>query len=92
VALAVLGVTFGPIYPTGIAIVTERFPDAAGAATSRVGLVAAMGGMAMPWLQGLVLTHQGTRSSALVALAGLVAMGGMWWVVRRVEPSPSRAA
>lgn len=91
-ALAILGLAFGPIYPTGIAIVTGRFPESAGAATSRVGLVAAMGGMAMPWIQGLVLTRQGTRASALVTLAVLVAMAGMWWVVRRVEPAAGRAA
>jgi fucose permease len=90
VALAVLGLTFGPIYPTGIALLTERFPYAAGAAASRTGLIAAMGGMALPWAQGLVLTHQGTLASAVVALAVLVAMGAMWRVVRLAEPATRR--
>jgi fucose permease len=85
VALSVLGFTFGPIYPTGMAIVTDRFPLAAGAAASRIGLLAALGGMVFPWLQGLVLTHEGTLPSALVALTILVAMLGMWRVVRAVD-------
>lgn len=85
-SLAVLGLTFGPIYPTGIAMITGRFPHAAGAATSRIGLLAALGGMAFPWVQGVVLTHQGTRASAWLALAVLVAMTAMWPLARRVEP------
>jgi MFS transporter, FHS family, L-fucose permease len=89
-ALAVLGLAFGPIYPTGIAIVTDRFPHAAGAAASRIGLVAAMGGMALPWLQGVVLTHQGTRAAAWLALAVLMAMTATWPLMRRVEPARSR--
>lgn len=87
-ALGVLGFSYGPIYPTGIALVTERFPSSAGAAASRIGLLAAVGGMVFPWLQGLVLTHRGTLSSALVTLTVLVAMFGMWRVVRRLETRP----
>ena len=86
IALAVLGLTFGPIYPTGIAIVTGRFASAAGAATSRIGLVAAMGGMALPWLQGVVLTRWGTRTSAWLALVVLAAMTATWPLVRRADP------
>ncbi len=85
-ALAILGLTFGPIYPTGIAIVTGRFAGAAGAAASRIGLVAAMGGMALPWLQGVVLTHWGTRTSAWLTLGVLVAMAATWPIVRRADP------
>jgi MFS transporter, FHS family, glucose/mannose:H+ symporter len=85
-ALAILGLTFGPIYPTGIAIVTGRFAGAAGAATSRIGLAAALGGMALPWLQGVVLTHWGTRTSGWLALAVLVAMTATWPLVRRADP------
>jgi MFS transporter, FHS family, glucose/mannose:H+ symporter len=88
-ALSILGFTFGPIYPTGIAIVTERFPHAAGAAASRIGLLAAMGGMACPWLHGLVLTSRGTLASALLALTLLIAMLGLWRLVRHLEAGDS---
>jgi MFS transporter, FHS family, glucose/mannose:H+ symporter len=86
VALALLGLTFGPIYPTGVAIVTGRFAGAAGAATSRIGLLAALGGMALPWLQGVVLTHWGTRTSAWLTLAVLIAMTATWPIVQRADP------
>jgi MFS transporter, FHS family, L-fucose permease len=92
VALALLGLAFGPIYPTGIAIVTGRFASAAGAATSRIGLLAALGGMALPWLQGVVLTRWGTRTSGWLALAVLVAMTAMWPLVRRADPGAQRGA
>ena len=84
-ALAVLGVSFGPIYPTAVAIVTGRFPRAAGAATSRIGVLASLGGMTFPWLHGLVLTHGTTRGSALLTLATLVVMCGVWALVRQLE-------
>jgi MFS transporter, FHS family, L-fucose permease len=85
-AFALLGLAFGPIYPTGMAIVTDRFPEAAGAAASRIGLLASLGGMSLPWLQGVVLTHRGTYASAWLALIVLAAMTATWQIVRRVEP------
>jgi MFS transporter, FHS family, glucose/mannose:H+ symporter len=85
-AFAVLGLTFGPIYPTGMAIVTDRFPHAAGAAASRIGLLASLGGMSLPWLQGVVLTHRGAYASAWLALIVLATMSATWQIVRRVEP------
>jgi fucose permease len=84
-ALAMLGVAFGPIYPTAIAIVTGRFPSAAGAATSRIGVLASLGGMTFPWLHGLVLTHGTTRGSALLTLATLAVMCVVWIIVRQLE-------
>jgi FHS family Na+ dependent glucose MFS transporter 1 len=91
-ALFVLGVGFGPIYPTGVALVTARFPRAAGAATSRIGLVVSIGGMLLPWLQGIALTQWGTFAAAVVALAVLAAMFAMWAVVRRVDRAASWTA
>jgi fucose permease len=93
-ALAILGVSFGPIYPTAVAIVTGRFPRAAGAAVSRIGILASLGGMLFPWLHGIVLTHRTTRASVVLTLTTLVVMAGMWGIVRRlVEPrGPAGAA
>src|SRR4029453_12347761 len=44
IALAILGLGFGPIYPTGVAVLAARFPHAAGTATSRLGILAAIRG------------------------------------------------
>jgi FHS family glucose/mannose:H+ symporter-like MFS transporter len=84
-ALATLGVAFGPIYPTVVAIVTGRFPRAAAGATSRMGVLASLGGLTFPWLHGLVLTHGTTMGSALVTLATLAVMCGVWALVRQLE-------
>jgi fucose permease len=84
-ALAIIGVTFGPIYPTGIAIVTARFPQAAGSATSRIGVLVSVGGMAVPWLLGVVLTRLTTREVGLVIFALILAMSLLWWRVYTVE-------
>ena len=53
VALAVLGLAVRADLPHRRSrIVTDRFPAAAGAAASRIGLLAAMGGMALPVAAG----------------------------------------
>ncbi len=83
-ALALLGFSFGPIYPTAIAIVTGRFPRTAGAATSRIGVLASLGGMLFPWLHGLVLTHGTTAGSARLTLGTIVVMALMWTRVDHV--------
>lgn len=85
VALVLVGTAFGPIYPTAIAIVTSRFPQMAGAATARIGILASMGGMVIPWVQGLVLTHATTLDSARLTFAVILGMSLMWWVVHRLE-------
>jgi len=64
IALALLGLSFGPIYPTMVAIVTARAPHMAGTAMSRMGVFASVGGMALPWLYGLLLTDVGTIVAA----------------------------
>jgi fucose permease len=83
IALAVMGFGYGPIYPTGVAVLTRRFPHAAGTATSRMGILAAAGGAVLPWAQGLVLAHWTTIDSARLTLLIAVAMVGAWEVTRR---------
>jgi MFS transporter, FHS family, L-fucose permease len=84
-ALAVIGLAFGPVYPTGIAIVTGRFPQAAATATSRIGVLAAVGGMALPWTLGLVLTHGTTLDAARLIAALIAVMLLLWWRVYQLE-------
>jgi fucose permease len=91
-ALAILGLGFGPIYPTGVAVLTARFPHAAGTATSRMGILAAMGGALLPWVHGLVIAHRTTRDSALLTFGASVAMIAIWeWTRRLTHRPPSRA-
>jgi fucose permease len=90
-AFAILGFGYGPIYPTGVAVLTSRFPQAAGAATSQMGVLAALGGALLPWIHGLVLAHRPTAESALLTLAVAVAMLVAWERTRRLaHRAPAR--
>lgn len=88
VAFAVMGFGYGPIYPTGIAVITSRFPHAAGTATSQMGILAASGGGLLPRLQSLVLAHRPTAESALFTLVIAAGMIGAWTVTRRAARRP----
>ncbi|HEY8551475.1 MAG TPA: MFS transporter [Vicinamibacterales bacterium] len=84
-ALGILGLSFGPVYPTGIAIVTGRFPESAGTATSRIGVLGALGGMAFPWLYGIVLTRGTPLDAARLTLIVVAVMVVLWWRMYRLE-------
>jgi MFS transporter, FHS family, L-fucose permease len=81
-ALALLGLAFGPVYPTIMAIVTAAYPRAAGAAAGRLGALASIGGMILPSLHGLLLTRVGTWSSVAVTLATTCVMLFGWMAIR----------
>jgi fucose permease len=83
IALLLIGLAFGPVYPTTVAIVTARFPHAAGAAMSTLASVGQAGGMALPALQGWMLARVGTLSSALFTLGITVAMATLWMAIGR---------
>lgn len=91
-ALAILGLGFGPIYPTGVAVLAARFPHAAGTATSRMGILAAMGGALLPWVHGLVIAHRTTRDAALLTFGASVAMIAIWEWTRRLTHRPAPRA
>jgi FHS family glucose/mannose:H+ symporter-like MFS transporter len=83
IALAILGVSFGPIYPTMMAAVTEAFPRSAGTAASRLAGPASVGGMVFPSLHGFLIARVGTWTSALVTWSVALAMLLAWLVIRR---------
>lgn len=82
-ALALLGLSFGPIYPTMMAAVTEKFPREAGAAASRLAGPASVGGMVFPSLHGFLIARAGTWASALVTWGVALAMLIAWLLIRR---------
>jgi fucose permease len=86
--LAIIGLGYGPIYPTGVAVLTSRFPHAAGVATSQMGILAAAGGALLPWLQGLVIAQRPTSDSALLTYAVAVATIVAWECTRRLAQRP----
>jgi fucose permease len=83
IGLTVLGFAFGPIYPTMMAVVTAASPQAAGAAASRIGVLASIGGMILPSLHGFLIARIGTFTSAAVTAVIVMIMFLGWMAIRR---------
>ncbi len=57
--VVVIGVSFGPIFPTTLAIVTSLFPRAPGTAASIASATGSLGGTLLPWTQGNLMEYYG---------------------------------
>jgi fucose permease len=84
-AILLIGVSYGPVFPTMIAIITADFPNAAGKAASLVMLFGGLGGMVIPWLQGVLLVGAGPLAAAGLIAAANLAMLGLYYVARVAE-------
>ncbi len=73
-AIVLIGFGFGSIYPTTIAITTEKFPNAPGKAASVAAAMGSVGGMLLPWQQGVLLDRVGVNASAWFVALGTLAM------------------
>jgi len=72
-AVLVIGFFFGPIFPTTFTISASLFSQASGKAAGLIVALASLGGMALPPIQGVVLTQFGANPSVwLIALYILV--------------------
>jgi FHS family L-fucose permease-like MFS transporter len=77
VAIFLIGLGFGTIYPTSMAIVTIAFAETPGQAGSVITVMGSVGGMLIPWLQGVIMQQSGIRSGTymiVVLIALLVLM------------------
>ena len=77
VAIFLIGLGFGTIYPTSMAIVTMAFAETPGQAGSVITVMGSVGGMLIPWLQGVIMQQSGIRSGTymiVVLIALLVLM------------------
>ncbi len=87
VAVLGMGFSFGAIYPTVMAVVMADFPAVAGKAVGFSGGLGSIGGMLLPWIQGLLLEQFGPAASVQFSAAGCVAMvllyAGIWWQGRK---------
>lgn len=83
--IVLLGLGFGPIYPTTIAIITAAFPAVSGTAASIIAAAGSLGGMSIPWLQGVALENSGSFAAILVTFASTLLMLIGLAVLRRVQ-------
>lgn len=80
-----LGFGFGPVFPTTLAITTATFSASPGTAASLAVAMGSIGGMLIPWLQGIVLEASGPRAGALLLPLGAALMLGCLAAIRRVR-------
>ncbi|MPZ20958.1 MAG: MFS transporter [Luteitalea sp.] len=88
VALIILGAAFGPIYASLVELVTSAFPRRPSAAMSMASALGAVGGMVLPWLQGLSLEWFGGWAMGTVVLAAAIGMAACaalanWFAAKR---------
>ena len=79
----ILGVAYGPIFPTALVLATEHFPLAPSRAVSVVVSVSSLGGMLLPPLQGILLERVSPLASVGLVAAGTAGMMGALLAVRR---------
>ena len=65
-SILLIGLGFGAVYPTSMAMVTTAFPENPGQAGSVITSMSGIGGMILPWLQGLVMQQAGIRSGTFL--------------------------
>ena len=68
IAIVVLGVSTGPIYPLTFAVVTTQFAGQATRAAATVATAGGIGATVLPWAMGLTLTAGGGRGLAVSTL------------------------
>ena len=70
---ALIGLSYGPIFPTTLAIAGDRYSQRAGTVFGLLFSIALIGGMMFPWAVGQVSQHVSVRAGMIVP--GLGALG-----------------
>ena len=78
-----MGLSFGPIFPTVVVLGTEMFRGAPGRAVSLVVSMSSVGGMVLPMLQGVLLEQVSPRTSAIEVAVACLGMLGLLLAIRR---------
>ncbi len=93
-AVALIGLGFGPVFPTTLAITTATFSANPGRAAGVTQTAGSAGGILIPWLQGIVLFRIGAQTSTLFVAAlaaALLTLGWLPTVRRRVRTWADRS-
>jgi fucose permease len=69
---AMIGLSYGPIFPTTLAIAGDRYSQRAGTVFGLLFSIALMGGMLFPWTVGQVSQQLSVRAGMIVLLLGAV--------------------
>jgi fucose permease len=69
---ALIGLSYGPIFPTTLAIAGDRYSRLAGTVFGLLFSIALIGGMVFPWLVGQVSQRVSVRAGMIVPLLGAI--------------------
>jgi FHS family glucose/mannose:H+ symporter-like MFS transporter len=72
--IALIGFSYGPIFPTTLAIAGDRYSKDAGTIFGLLFSIALVGGMAFPWAVGQASEHLNVKTGMLVPLLGAAAI------------------
>jgi fucose permease len=84
-AIVIMGLGFGAIYPTIMAVMTRSFHEAPGVAGSVVTAMISVGGSLLPWLQGLTLESLGMRAGTFFMGILVLLLIGSFVVSQRIR-------
>ena len=70
IGVALIGLSYGPIFPTALAIAGDRYSAAAGTVFGLLFSIALVGGMTFPWVVGQVSQQFTVRIGMIVPLFG----------------------
>ena len=86
-AIFVVGLGMGAFYPTTMAVATSTFSKTPGQAGTVIALMGSIGGVFIPWLQGVVMEKAGIRSGTFMVAALVLLMISGFLVTQRVKNS-----
>jgi fucose permease len=72
IGVALIGLSYGPIFPTTLAIAGDRYAKRAGTVFGLLFSIALIGGMLLPWAVGQVSQQLGVQMGMLVPALGAV--------------------
>jgi fucose permease len=83
-AILLIGLGYGAIYPTGMAMVTNAFPETPGQAGSVITSMSGVGGTIIPWLQGVVMQQAGIRAGTYLIAVVMVLLWAVFALNQRL--------
>ncbi|PKO22081.1 MAG: hypothetical protein CVU38_11245 [Chloroflexi bacterium HGW-Chloroflexi-1] len=83
--VGLVGLGFGPIFPTVLAVGTQRFPAYAGMISSLTVASGSVGAMVLPWASGALIPRLGLVGSMAGSFVPLALMLGCLWVIGRLD-------
>ncbi len=88
IGVGLTGLGLAPVFPTTIALFTERFGHDASRLTGTLFILAGLGAAVFPWLVGLASSHYGAlRAGLVVPLVGGLVMIVLHAAIMRTLPS-----